>query len=115
MSDGLASALGWLAVAFAVFAMVVYFVVLVQRPGWPRLLNGSGLFFSGLALSQAPFLLREDGGLSLNAAFVVIFLILAVLGQAIAALRNRKSWDGQDRRLPEPWDQTVERRGGGAP
>ncbi len=110
MSDDAATLLGWLGVVFAVFAVVVYFIVLVQRPGWPRLLNGSGLFFSGLALSQAPFLLRETGGSSLNAGFAVGFLILAVLGQAIAALRNRKSWDGRDRRIPEPWDQTTERR-----
>gem|GEM_PF-1285119 len=110
MNDAAAQALGWLGVAFAVAAVIVYFVVLLQRPGWPRLLNGSGLFFSGLALSQAPFLLNPGEDRALNAACAVTFLILAVIAQATAALRNRKSWDGQDRRIPEPWDQTMDRR-----
>ena len=98
MSDSMLQALGWLGVAVAVFAIVLYFVVLVQRPGWPRLLNGSGLFFTGLALTQAPFLLRSVPETSMNAVFAVGFLILAALGQSVAALRNRKSWDGVDRR-----------------
>ncbi len=112
MSDNAIEAIGWVSVAFAVAAVIVYFVVLLQRPGWPRLLNGSGLFFSGLALSQAPFVLRGGPETSLNAAFCIGFLLLAVIAQAVAALRNRRSWDGQDRRIPEPWDQTTERRGG---
>lgn len=98
MSESTLQTLGWLGVATAAFAIVVYFVVLVQRPGWPRLLNGSGLFFTGLALTQAPFVLRPAPAVSLNAAFAVAFLVLAVLGQSVAALRNRKSWDGVDRR-----------------
>lgn len=111
MNDGLLTLLGWLGVALAAAAVIVYFIVLFQRPGWPRLLNGSGLFFAGMALSQAPFILRNTPDVRWNIVWAVVFLILSVIAQSVAALRNRKSWDGRDRRIPEPWDQSVERRG----
>lgn len=106
--------LGLVGVAVAVLAIVIYFVVIFRRPNVTRLLNGSGLFLTGLALSQAPFLLHPIPANRMNATFAVVLLIMAVAAQGLAALRHRKAWDGTERRIPEPWDRTTERRKGDA-
>ena len=92
--------LTWLAGLSALGALVVYFVVLLRRPQWIRLLNGSGLFFTGLALSQIALLLPRAAaqGALFNIAVTVALLIAAVAVQSYAALRNRRAWDGVERR-----------------
>lgn len=112
MSPQVLQVLGWLGVAAALLAVVTYFVVIFRKPNATRLLNGSGLFLSGLAVSQAPFLLSPGVESRMNAVFAVVLLILAVCAQSFAALRNRRAWDGVERRIPEPWDQSTERRKG---
>ena len=93
-------ALGWAALAFGAAALVVYFVVLAMRPRVVRLLNGSGLFFTGLGLIQASIWVRDAalGAAWFNAELAVAALCLAVVAQSASALRNRKAWDGVDRR-----------------
>jgi len=95
-------ALGWAALAFGAGAVVVYFVVIAMRPRLVRLLNGSGLFFTGLGLIQASIWVR-DGSPSVawfNADIAIGALCLAVAAQSVSALRNRRAWDGVDRREP---------------
>ena len=93
-------ALGWAALVFGVAALLIYFVVLAMRPRVVRLLNGSGLFFTGLGLIQASIWVRDaaPGGAWFNAELVIAALCLAVVAQSVSALRNRKAWDGVDRR-----------------
>ena len=93
-------ALGWAALAFGAAAVVIYFVVLAMRPRVVRLLNGSGLFFTGLGLIQASIWVRDaaPGGAWFNAELAIAALCLAVVAQSVSALRNRKAWDGVDRR-----------------
>lgn len=98
MSEGVVLALGWIGLAAGVVAMVLYIVVLLQRPGVTRLLNGSGLFFTGLALTQAPFILRPEPASATNTAWAVLFMSLAAALQSLAAIRNRRAWDGVERR-----------------
>jgi len=95
-------ALGWAALAFGAAAVVIYFVVLAMRPRIVRLLNGSGLFFTGLGLVQASIWVRDaqPGAAWFNAELAVAALCLAVVAQSASALRNRKAWDGVDRRTP---------------
>jgi hypothetical protein len=99
MSQGL---LGWAALAFGLGAVVVYFAVLAMRPGVVRMLNGSGLFFTGLGLIQAGVWVRDAQlrAAWLNAELAVAALCIAVVVQSLSVLRNRKAWDGVDRRLP---------------
>ncbi len=49
--------LRWASGLSALLALVVYFYVLAKRPQWVRLINGSGLFFTGLALALVAHLL----------------------------------------------------------
>jgi hypothetical protein len=110
MTPGAAVALGWISYLGAAVAVVVYFAVLLRRPQWVRLMNGSGLFFTGVALTQAPALLnRPDvfGGAAFPLAVLVVLLLLAVVAQAAAALRNRQAWDGVDRRGSAGGDDPV--------
>jgi ABC-type cobalamin transport system permease subunit len=97
MSQGLLSGA---ALAFGGAAVVVYFVVLAMRPRLVRLLNGSGLFFTGLGLIQASFWMRgaAPGAAWLNAELAIVALCIAVAAQSVSVLRNRKAWDGVDRR-----------------
>ena len=97
MSQGL---LGWAALAFGLAAVAVYFAVLAMRPGVVRMLNGSGLFFTGLGLVQASIWVRDAQPRVawLNAELAVGALCIAVLAQSLSVLRNRKAWDGVDRR-----------------
>ena len=93
-------ALGWAALVFGVAALLIYFVVLAMRPRVVRLLNGSGLFFTGLGLIQASIWVRDaaPGGAWFNAELAIAALCLAVVAQSVSALRNRRAWDGVDRR-----------------
>jgi hypothetical protein len=86
--------------AAAVWSVVVYFYVLARRPAWIRLLNGSSLFFTGVALSMIAAVLPRAAALGslFTIAVTVALLIAAVLVQSWAALRNRKAWDGVERR-----------------
>jgi hypothetical protein len=92
--------LNWASGLAALVAIAVYFYVLARRPQWVRLLNGSGLFFTGVALTQVAVLLpgaAERGALN-TIAVTVALLIAAVLAQSYSALRNRRAWDGVERR-----------------
>ncbi len=102
MSWGLIPILSLASGLSAVLAVVVYFYVIARRPQWIRLLNGSGLFFTGVALGLIAALLPRAAGLhaQLTITVTVALLIAAVLVQSWAALRNRKAWDGVDRRRP---------------
>ena len=91
-------ALGWIGLAAGVLAIVLYVVVLIQKPSTTRLLNGSGLFFTGLALTQAPFVVHPQPAAADNAGWAVLFMSLAAVLQALAAIRNRRAWDGVERR-----------------
>jgi hypothetical protein len=95
--------LGWAALAFGGGAVVVYFAVLAMRPGVVRILNGSGLFFTGLGLIQASIWVRDatPGRAWINAELAIGALCLAVVVQSLSVLRNRKAWDGVDRRARE--------------
>ena len=94
------SLLTWLAGISSLAALVIYFVVLMRRPQWIRLLNGSGLFFTGVALSQIALLLPRAAaqGALFTIAITVALLVAAVAVQSYAALRNRRAWDGTERR-----------------
>ena len=99
-----AHALYWIGVCGGVFAIAAYFIALAIRPMWVRVLNGSALFFTGVALMQVGMLVRSQalgpGWFNANAA--VVGLLLAVAVQTYAVLRNRKAWDGVERRSPAP-------------
>ena len=103
MSPGLSGILFALSVALSAAGIVVYFVVLLRRPSVVRLLNGSGLFFSAVALAQVALVIHRAplGPVYTNLAWAVILLSAAVLVQAAAALRNRKAWDGVERRASD--------------
>jgi RsiW-degrading membrane proteinase PrsW (M82 family) len=94
------SALTWASGLAALFAIGVYFYVLAKRPQWVRLVNGSGLFFTGAALTQVAVLLPGAAaqGALFTVAVTVALLIAAVLAQSWSALQNRRAWDGVDRR-----------------
>jgi hypothetical protein len=94
------TALQWASGLVALGALVVYFYVLARRPQWVRLVNGSGLFFTGLALAQVAHLLPGAAaqGALFTTAVTAALLIAAVLAQSWSALQNRRAWDGVDRR-----------------
>jgi hypothetical protein len=98
VSGGVA-ALGWAGL------LAVYIAVALRRPDVVRLLNGSGLLLTSLALLQSRILVEASVG---AAAFAVqasvVLLILAAAAQSTAALRNRRAWDGAERRQPKAWD-----------
>ena len=89
--------LGWMALAAAVAALVVYGLFIVRRFQMIRLLTGLGLFLTGLALFQAPNILSQAEG-HLHVRLAVLALILAVIAQIASALRTRPEWSGVDRR-----------------
>ena len=104
----LTAPLGWLSLACAVGAIAVYFFLVFRRPRLIRLFNGLGLLLTGLALFQAPSILRDTAGAP-NVTVAILLLNLAVIAQAYAGLRHRGGWDGVDRRAG--WDG-VDRRDG---
>jgi hypothetical protein len=102
MSTALIPVLTWASGLCALVAVGIYFYVLARRPAWIRMLNGSSLVFTGVALSLIAATLpraAEQGAL-FTIAVTVALLIAAVVVQSWAALRNRKAWDGVDRRRP---------------
>ncbi len=90
----------WLGLGFGAAAIVVYCVVLAMRPRIVRMLNGSGLFFTGLGLIQVAVWARYAGPSPtwFNADVAIAALSIAVIAQSLSALRNRRAWDGVDRR-----------------
>jgi hypothetical protein len=92
--------LGWAALAFGVAGVAIYFVVLAMRPRVVRILNGSGLFFTGLGLIQASIWVRDSQPKVawVNAELAVAMLCIAVMVQGVSVVRNRKAWDGVERR-----------------
>lgn len=90
----------WAGIVIGFGAVVAYFVALGLRPRWVRVVNGAGLFFTGLGLMQVAIFIHETdlGAGWFNANVAVAALILAALIQSYAALRHRRSWDGVDRR-----------------
>ena len=104
--------LSWLAYGGALVAVAVYILVWVRRPNVIRLLNNSGLFFTGMGLVFIPlFMTRDAAGASADryATFSVIFLLLALAAQVLAAFRERRAWDGLDRRERKEWDGSDRR------
>jgi hypothetical protein len=92
--------LGWAALAFGLGGVAIYFVVLAMRPRVVRILNGSGLFFTGLGLIQASIWVRDSQPKIawVNAELAVAMLCIAVMVQGVSVVRNRKAWDGVERR-----------------
>ena len=79
-------------------ALAVYLVVIVRHPHWVRMLNGSGLLLTGLALLPSPGLLvHVQAPAAFEAQAMVMLLIMAVVAQSAAALRNPPAWDGVER------------------
>ena len=102
--------LSWIAYAAGALGVVIYFFAWLRRPAWVRLLNNAGLFFTALGLIFVPFLVPQ-GPADRYAVFAVLFLLLGVAAQMLAAFRERRAWDGLDRRERERWSGD-ERRGG---
>ena len=92
--------LSWTSLGFGVAAMLLYCAVLATRPRVVRMVNGSGLFFTGLGLIQAGVWVRDaaPGPAWFNAELAIAALLLAAVAQSVSALRNRRAWDGVDRR-----------------
>jgi hypothetical protein len=89
----------WVGLAVGVGAIVTYFVVLIARPRLVRLINGMGLFLTGLGLVQTAFLARESQPNAwFNANLAILVLTMAALMQTYGALRHRGGWDGVERR-----------------
>ena len=95
-----AQTLYWVGIVGGFGAIAAYFVALAIRPQWIRMVNGSSLFLTGLGLMQLAILIRNTslGTSWFNAKVAVVALLIAVLVQAYAVLRNRRAWDGVDRR-----------------
>ena len=111
-----ALALGWIGLIAGLAGVVVYVAVIVRQPQVVRMLNGSGLLFTSLALTQAKVMVALAQG---PAAFAVqasvALLVVAVIAQSAAGLRNRRAWDGTERRRPPFWgggDRRPEPAGG---
>ena len=98
MSDAIA----WLCYAAAAAALLLYFAVWLRRRSVVRLLNNSGLLFTGLVLGLLPLAAVETGGQGgAHQVLAVAFLLLALVAQGVAALRERRAWDGVDRRMED--------------
>ena len=103
--------LSWLAYGGALAGFVIYFLSWVRKPAAARLLNNAGLFLTSLGLVFIPlFMPRQMDAVDRYAVFCVLFLLLALAAQALAAVRERRAWDGLDRRENRAWDG-VDRRG----
>ena len=91
MSTQIVTWLGWACYAGAAFAIVVYLVQLAGRQGWRRPWNAAGLFFTAIALTQAPFLFQ--GVPPWRVAAMTLCLLIATGLQAMTALRRRRRAD----------------------
>ena len=90
------SVLGWLCYGAGAIALLVYIIHFAGRQGWKRPWNAAGLFFTALALAQAPTLFRTATDIpELRAAVIVTISLIAAVGlQALTALRKRKVQNG---------------------
>jgi hypothetical protein len=89
----------WIGLTVGAAAIGLYFAVLIVRPRLVRLVNGMGLFLTGLGLVQTAFLARESRPTAwFNANLAILVLTLAAVMQGYAAVRHRGGWDGVDRR-----------------
>ncbi len=106
-----ASALGWTGLVVGLAGIAVYLVIILRQPELVRVLNGSGLLLSSLALTGAQEMISVAQGPAAFAVHASVgLLILAVIAQAAAGLRNRRAWDGAERRRPAVWDGGDRRR-----
>ena len=95
----------WVGLIAGGASVVLYFAALAARPRLVRIVNGSGLFLTGLGLVQAAFLVRAaTPPLWFNANIAILALTLAAAMQSYAVLRNRRAWDGVDRRQSDDVD-----------
>ena len=95
----MSGSLAYLCYAGAALALLFYFLVWARRPSVIRLLNNAGLLLTGLALGLLPMALAgREPGEERYVVLTIAFLWLALLAQSIAAFRERKAWDGADRR-----------------
>ena len=110
--DASAATLGWAGLATGLIGLVVYIVVVLRQPQIVRVLNGSGLLLTSLAVAQAREMIQAAQGPSaLAVQGSVGLLILAVIAQSAAGLRNRRAWDGTERRAGVgAWDGGDRRR-----
>ena len=91
--------LGIAAVVGGFAALAIYFLVIARHPQWVRVFNGSGLLLTGFALLASPSVVSHaQGPATFDAQAMVVLLILAAVAQGFAALRNRRAWDGVERR-----------------
>jgi hypothetical protein len=96
-------ALSWIGIVVGAAAVLAYFGAIALRPNLVRIVNGFGLFFTGLGLVQTGLLARQAEPTSwLNADIAVIALSIAAAMQVYGALRHRGAWDGADRRAEVP-------------
>ena len=104
------AALGWAGLFAGLAGLAAYVVVVLRQPDLVRVLNGSGLLLTSLALTQARAMIGASrGGAAFPIQASVALLILAVVAQSAAGLRNRRAWDGVERRGPALWDGTDRR------
>ena len=91
-SSEMITVLGWLCYAAGAIALAVYIIHFAGRQGWKRPWNAAGLFFTALALAQAPTLFRTAVDIpELRAAVIVTISLIAATGlQALTALRKRR-------------------------
>ncbi len=110
--DVSATALGWAGLMTGLIGLVVYIVVVLRQPQMIRVLNGSGLLLTSLAVAQAREMIQAaHGPTALAVQGSVGLLILAVIAQSAAGLRNRRAWDGTERRAGVgAWDGSDRRR-----
>ena len=109
-----AQALGWAGLATGLAGLAGYILVILRQPQVVRMLNGSGLMLTSLALTQARAMIgAAEGPTAFPVQAAVALLILAVLAQVAAGLRNRRAWDGMERRRPDVgmWDGAGGRAG----
>ena len=94
--------LAWIAYAGAFLGVVSYFWVWFRRPNAIRLFSNAGLFLTSFALACLPPILRGDPDSERFGFYALASLLLAVLAQLAAGLRERRrrgqQWDGVDRR-----------------
>ena len=99
MSGAFAAALGWAGLATGLAGLLIYILLALRRPNATRMLNGSGLLLASLALLQARILVEAGvGGAAFTVQASLVLLIASVVAQASAGLRNRRAWDGVERR-----------------
>lgn len=94
ITDLVLDAFAWTCWIAAFGAIGAYAYSFIKHRPHSRLWNSAGLLLTGLALTQAPLFLRDGaagpGPGALHAGLMIGFLALAVLLQAVTALRRRR-------------------------